>query len=129
MNNKYKEFETFNLPAIEKHILDNYLHTKAQNKKTLHSASQIAVADKPINLTPSKIPILMYHAIDYDNNDLYVSKFDFENQIIYLVKNNYNFITFEDLANNNIPPKEAIITYQRWIMGDVVKLKKQEIFR
>lgn len=95
-------------------ILDNYLQTKAHNKNSSYSANQITVVDKPAiptNSAPSKIPVLMYHAIDYGNNSLYVSKVDFENQISYLVKNNYNFITFEDLANNNIPSNPIIITF------------------
>ncbi len=48
------------------------------------------------------IPILMYHRIieteeEKGHYDTYVTKENFEKQIQYLVENNYNIITFEDI--------------------------------
>ncbi|MDD6272525.1 MAG: polysaccharide deacetylase family protein [bacterium] len=67
------------------------------------------------------IPILMYHWFYDDevtkkpNNELYLSKSNFIEQMDYLVKNNYYFPTWDELEDYidgkiNLPKKSIIIT-------------------
>lgn len=81
------------------------------NVNELNSNTTTA-STNPVNVDPNtKIPILMYHAIGDGPNDLFLQTNLFEDQIAYLSRNKYNFITFEDLKNEYIPNKPIIITF------------------
>ncbi len=61
------------------------------------------------------IPILMYHEIGDGPSSLYVSVNSFRAQMHYLQSNDYKVVTMaqaqEMLANNQIPPKAVVITF------------------
>ena len=61
------------------------------------------------------IPILMYHEIGDGPSSLYVSVNSFRAQMHYLQANDYKVVTMaqarEMLANNQIPPKAVVITF------------------
>mgnify|MGYP000114930483 CR=1 FL=1 len=55
-----------------------------------------------------KIPVLSYHSISDDNSKLSLSVKDFEQQMFYLKKLNYETTTFSDIDNKK---KKIIITF------------------
>ncbi|MDD3364830.1 MAG: polysaccharide deacetylase family protein [Syntrophomonas sp.] len=61
------------------------------------------------------VPILMYHEIGDGPSSLYVSEKNFRAQMHYLRSNGYKIVTMtqarEMLANKQIPPKVAVITF------------------
>ncbi len=56
-----------------------------------------------------KIPILSYHSIGNDYCPLSLNVLEFEKHLIYLKKNNYNSIFFDEINNSNKKP--FIITF------------------
>jgi len=67
---------------------------------------------------PSKyvVPILMYHNIDYKNDMLSVTPENFNAQLMFLKKRNYNVISLNELVNifvynKKIPAKAVVITF------------------
>lgn len=72
--------------------------------------NEVKAVEKNTN-TSVRVPILMYHSIDYGDSSLYVSKQSFQNHIDYFVNNNYNFINFENLKDNNIPSNPILLTF------------------
>jgi peptidoglycan/xylan/chitin deacetylase (PgdA/CDA1 family) len=64
------------------------------------------------------VPVLMYHAIDYNDKTtkLSVNPESFERQMEFLRKNKYNVVTLDKLAayiknKDNIPPKTIAVTF------------------
>ncbi|SPT76287.1 MULTISPECIES: polysaccharide deacetylase family protein [Bacillus cereus group] len=73
------------------------------------------------------IPILMYHAIGDPPSETpknmsgwYVSKEKFEEQMEYLKKNDYDFITFDELKNVKRYKKPIIITFDDGYENNIV---------
>ena len=95
--------------------IDISLESKRQNKiinnNLVNQKSQVQTLQINKNITINKIPVLMYHSISNGNNSLYVSMNKFQQQISFFINSNYNFITFEDLENNNIPDNPMILTF------------------
>lgn len=78
------------------------------------------IESKPVSnstLKNKKIPILMYHSINYEKgNILRVSKENFRNQMKYLKNNNYTTLTLDELysymkTGKNLPIKPIVITF------------------
>lgn len=87
---------------------------------------------------PAQIPILMYHHIreysseeDKIGTNLSVSPSSFSNQLDKIKDLGYTAITFEDIANENIPTKPIILTfddgYHNFIDYALPELKKREM--
>lgn len=60
------------------------------------------------------VPVLMYHAVSDDMwgiNELFVSPSSMEEQLAYLVENDYDAIWFEDLAHLEDYEKPVILTF------------------
>lgn len=75
-------------------------------------------SNPPIDLTGLSIPVLMYHHIrDYDNQEdkigmnLSVSPQKFISELNFLKDQGFTTIKFEDLANNYLPDKPIILTF------------------
>ncbi|MEN8907053.1 MAG: polysaccharide deacetylase family protein [Clostridiales bacterium] len=67
-----------------------------------------------VNYNHLSFPILYYHCVSDDifgMDELFVSPEEFDNQMNYLYKNNFDVITFSDIANVNIYKKPIIITF------------------
>ena len=56
-----------------------------------------------------KIPVLLYHSISDDNSNISLKLNTFENQIMYLKKNGYTSINFNEIDQNK--KKQIIITF------------------
>ena len=56
-----------------------------------------------------KIPVLLYHSISDDNSKMSLNLNTFENQIMYLKKNDYTSINFDEIDQNK--KKQIIITF------------------
>ncbi len=56
-----------------------------------------------------KIPVLLYHSISDDNSNMSLNLNTFENQIMYLKKNDYTSINFDEIDQNK--KKQIIITF------------------
>ncbi len=58
-----------------------------------------------------KIPILMYHAIGKNSSNLSISLENFDKQMRYMKKQNYNTISFDKINFNKDKNKHFIITF------------------
>ena len=56
-----------------------------------------------------KIPVLLYHSISDDNSNMSLNLNTFENQIMYLKKNDYTSINFDEIDQTK--KKQIIITF------------------
>lgn len=101
-------------------LVDHYLGSiKSRRTKeyikpqvTKQNTDNVSALESP-KILVSKVPILMYHSISDLNpkSSLFVSPKSFEAQVNYLIKNNYNFIDFEDLARGYIPKNPILLTF------------------
>ncbi|RFU62123.1 polysaccharide deacetylase family protein [Peribacillus glennii] len=98
----------------EKHVNKSILASTASNRTIAKASILQSNADLQRKI-PSKIPILMYHAIaDYEGNGLkglYVTPKIFRSQIQYLTASGFTPITFDDLARLKKLKKPIIITF------------------
>lgn len=78
------------------------------------STPNISITPSPTLETPKTFPILYYHAVSNKIDglsELFVSPENFEKQMDYLKKNNYDVITFDNLGELNKYKKPVIITF------------------
>jgi len=91
--------------------------TNSSAHKFLAQAGEaIKTAPKSVNgqAFKEKPPILMYHVIDYPQNDnayLFVTPEDFEKQIKYMYDNGYTFLFPEELSLSDSVSNPVVITF------------------
>ncbi len=94
--------------------------TKAQQIDKLPIKDSKKTVSKPIStnvVEHSKIPILMYHSISYEEgNTLRIPKENFRLQMKYLKDNNYTTLTLDELysymkTDKKLPLKPIVITF------------------
>lgn len=82
------------------------------NQENNNQSNKNDLNEIPLNISkPNKIPVLMYHCIDYGSNSLYVSPEMFNEHINYLINNNFNFMDFNDLKSDKIPQNPIMLTF------------------
>ncbi|WP_253205657.1 polysaccharide deacetylase family protein [Clostridium estertheticum] len=98
---------------------DLVIHKEKNTARILKSTSvkTVFIHKAVDSLENKKIPILMYHSISYEKeNILRVPKEKFRNQMKYLKDNNYTTLTLDELYNymktgKDLPSKPIVITF------------------
>lgn len=110
------------LSAVGIYDSDGYLEPKSalSREKAMYFINQAqntkAYAQKSVNgeMYKDKMPILMYHVVDYPTNDnkyLFVTPRDFEQQIKYMYDKGYTFLFPEELSLAHTVSKPVVITF------------------
>jgi peptidoglycan/xylan/chitin deacetylase (PgdA/CDA1 family) len=109
--------------SVNKKTAINNSQTLSVQNKVVQNNTPIATtnsteAPSKSKLTNLKIPILMYHHIrsyndpsDKIGTNLSVTPADLSEQLNLIQQRGYTTITFDDLANGNIPEKPIILTF------------------
>jgi len=108
----------YSFTGLVTHKGKNNINTLNATKALKKSSTKSIFMHKSIDsLKNIKIPILMYHSISYEKeNILRLPKEKFRNQMKYLKDNNYTTLTLDELyrymkTGKNLPSKPIVITF------------------